>query len=446
MGRGTAGVAAPCDDGSAVYVNPAWLARNSGVLISGGGILIHGVATFTSDIGTATTTDNDLATVPHAYAIVPLGRKVTFGIGGYAPYGLSVNWPITFAGRFVSYNTDLKTFYVQPTVAYALNDAIAIGGGVTVVSGKVTLHRREDLARVPLGTTGLTFGALVDNETDFVDTTLSSSWGHGVGANVGASVTLGPAFRVGVSYLTRVSLDFNGRATFQPAAGSVHVTKPNPLGLPVGTPLDPFVAQAQSALQDQPAATAFDMPAQFVVGVSGQASERLTLLADYQWVGWSAFKTVTLEFSNPLPPTETLVQNYRDTGAMRLGTEYVVKRDDLEPAGAVLRGIRLRGGYFFNQAAAPDENVTPLLPEAKRHHLTAGVSIDFGEIQNRGTRPRPGMSSHWSIDLAYQYVHHADRRGRTVNPPAGELPTTALNSGVYGSRSDLFSMMVTFRP
>jgi hypothetical protein len=73
------------------------------------------------------------------------------------------------------------------------------------------------------------------------------------------------------------------------------------------------------------------------------------------------------------------------------------------------------------------------------------VSLDLGARQNTG--PRPGTSSHWSIDLGYQYVHHADRRGRMVNPPPGELPSTALNSGVFGpDSSNLFSMMVTFRP
>ena len=77
--------------------------------------------------------------------------------------------------------------------------------------------------------------------------------------------------------------------------------------------------------------------------------------------------------------------------------------------------LRLRAGYAYTQAAAPDETVTPLLPEARRNHVTAGV----------GWSPRPGMT----VDLAYQFIAHADRRGRTVNPPPGERPTVALNSG-----------------
>ena len=36
MSRGGAGVAEPCDDGSAIYVNPAGLATGKGITISGG--------------------------------------------------------------------------------------------------------------------------------------------------------------------------------------------------------------------------------------------------------------------------------------------------------------------------------------------------------------------------------------------------------------------------
>ncbi len=121
------------------------------------------------------------------------------------------------------------------------------------------------------------------------------------------------------------------------------------------------------------------MPAQFVVGASVQAAERLTLFFDYQWVDWSVFDTVTLDFENPSTPDEHLIQGYRDTNAVRLGGEL-----------AMTTSLRLRTGYAFAQAAAPNQTVTPLLPEAKRNHLTAGL----------GWTPKSNMT----VDLAYQLV------------------------------------------
>src|SRR6186997_1365629 len=53
MGRGNTGVAEPCGDGSAIYVNPAALATGGNTL--GAGVIpIFGSGTFTSDAGKTT--------------------------------------------------------------------------------------------------------------------------------------------------------------------------------------------------------------------------------------------------------------------------------------------------------------------------------------------------------------------------------------------------------
>jgi long-chain fatty acid transport protein len=292
------------------------------------------------------------------------------------------------------------------------------------------LQRREELARVPIPTVpGATFGALVDSGTDFLDTRLSASRSTATGAHVGAIVKVSDRVSLGARYLTKVKLTYVGTADFTPLTGSYRVTRPNPLGLPVGTSLDAFVAPLQAAFQDQTASTDVTMPAQFVVGGSWHVDDRMVLRADYQWVGWSAFDIVTLDFSQPLPPDEPLLQNYRSTSAALLGVEYGVGRA-AGPDGDQHR-TTLRAGYFFNQAAAPDDNVTPLLPDARRHHFNAGVGWTISDRLN--------------FDIAYQFVHHDDRRGRVDNPAPGQPATTALNSGVYQSRGDLLAFTITYR-
>ena len=90
------------------------------------------------------------------------------------------------------------------------------------------------------------------------------------------------------------------------------------------------------------------------------------------------------------------------------------------------RGKRRVTGKYL-----PVRSVTPLLPEAQRNHVTAGLGWSRGRM---------------AVDLAYQFIAHADRRGRTVNPPPGQLPTVALNSGVYRSTGNLLGLTITFRP
>jgi len=422
MARGGAGVAQPCADGSAIFINPAGLTASQGWIITGGATLIHGSGTFTADQGPVTSSEVAKgAPPPHLYLVNKVNDKLAVGFGTFVPYGLRIQWPIDFAGRFITYDSSLTTVYLQPTIAYAVTPSISIGAGVTIARGSVELNRREDLARVPLGATGLTFGALVDSQTDFENTMLSASGAWGAGANLGAIVKASEQLRFGVRYLTHVKLHYSGSATFTPIAGTFRVTKPNPLGFPVGAPLNALVAVAQAALQSQPASTDIEMPAQLVAGTSVSATDRLTLFADYQWVQWSSFDSVVLNFSTGVPPSEVLPQNFHNTSAVRLGAQY-----DLNSMW------RVSGGYIHNQAAAPDENVTPFLPDAARNQFTAGV----------GWTPRPKLT----VDVAYQFIAYDDRRGRIVNPPPGTAPSTALNSGVYRSRADLIGLTLTFRP
>ena len=343
---------------------------------------------------------------------------MTVGLGGYTPYGLGLKWPLDFRGRFVSFESRLQTFYIQPTAAYAVSDKLSIGGGLVLAVSTVELKRREDLATVPLGTVpGVTFAALLDNQTDFETTVLSAKRQTGAGAHVGVLFKASDRVRFGAKYLSRVKVSYDGTATFTPVVGTFRVTKNNPLGLPVGASLESAASQVQASLQNQAVSTELVMPAQFVAGISVHATDRLRLMADYQWVGWSAFKSITLAFSQAVPPDETLPQNYRDTSALLIGTEYA-----LRPA------LRLRAGYFHNPAAAPDETVTPLLPESRRNHFSGGVGMTLGGA---------------TLDLAYQYVHHADRRGRSTNPPAGTAPTTGLNDGLYRESSHLLGVTIS---
>lgn len=423
MSRASASVAEPCEDGSAIYFNPAALAGAKRTVLGGGGTPIFGSSRFTGDNGTTTKQKKTFLGSPvHFYFQYGLNEKVSLGVGFYTPYGLGVEWPLDFGGRFVTHQADLLTGYLQPTLAYAVNDRVAVGGGLTVAISSVTLKRREDLARVPLaGAPGLTFGALVESHTDFVDTSLTASKASGTGANVGVLFKANDRVRIGARYLTKVTIAYDGTAVFAPIAGTYRVTKTNALGLPVGTPLNPFVSEVQAALQSQATSTELPMPAHVAVGLSVHAHPRLKLFGEYQWVGWSAFKSVVLDFSKPIPADDVMVQNYRNTSTERFGLEL-----EIRPA------VWVRGGYFHNQAAAPDETVTPILPEAARNHFTAGIGVTLNRT--------------FTLDVAYQFIHQDDRRGRIVNPPPGALPTVALNSGVYRARSNLLGMTLTVRP
>ncbi len=419
MGRGGATVAQTCEDGSAIFFNPAGLVGRTGYTVSAGVTVIDARGGFTDD-RTQTTVElqNDPIPVPHGYLRYGKTERLAFGLGMYVPYGLGTKWPIEgFAGRFLGYDNSLQSIYVQPTVAYQLTESVRAGAGLTVVFASVELNRRLDLSEQivpspPAPAPGITFGQLgIPPGTAFADASLSGS-GIGFGANFGVQYEATDWITFGVRFLTPVTIQYEGEATFDKVPTGIILPPGNPFapdadgdGESEAVPLDRVIAPVFQVgpLVTQSVETEITMPAQFVAGVSLRPTPRLTLLADYQWSGWSVFDRLVLDFE--VLPNQVQIENYSDTNGLRLGVEY-----------DVTSAFTLRGGFITHGAAAPDETVTPLLPEAYRNEYSVGL----------GWAITPSIV----LNAAYQYIDQADRRGR-VRELDEDLPLAAVNSGVY---------------
>ena len=427
MGRAGAGVAETCDDGSAMYFNPAGLVGDPGWTVSGGATLIFVSGDFTADRTQETTDlDNDPVPVPHLYARYGINEQWAAGLGVFVPYGLSTEWPTGgFDGRFLGYDNSLQSIYIQPTVAYQVTDRISVGAGLDIVIGAVELNQQQDLSQqaVPssLVPPGTTFGDLgIPFHTAFADVKLDASGATGIGANVGVQVQATNWLRFGARYTLPVTLNYEGDATFTKLQTGLTLAPNNPFGLPGGTPIDALVGPAfeQGPLVDQTIETEITMPGQLLVGTSIQATPQLTLLADYQWTQWSAFDELPLDFEQDALDTEQ-TENYDDTHALRLGVEY-----------AVTDAFTARAGILTHGTAAPDETVTPLLPEGYRNEPTLGL----------GWRP----SSLLEVNVAYQYIAQNDRRGRVRELEEG-IPLSEINSGLYSFNAHLIGTTLTLR-
>lgn len=426
MAQAGAAVAQPCDDGSALFFNPAGLLETHNVTISGGATMIAAQGSFTSDYTRATTDlQNDPILVPHLYAAYRLSDDVALGLGVYVPYGLETQWPTDWDGAFEGYDNGLQSIYIQPTAAYQLTDRIRIGGGPILGISSVTLNQRLDVSsqavpsdNVPDGTT---FGNLgIPFHTAFADASLEAHGATGVGGHIGVTVNATDWLDVGARYLSPIKFEYEGDATFEQVATGLTLPANNPVtGQP--TPLDLVLEPSfvNGPLVTQSLETELTMPAQVVAGVAVQATDRLLLQADYQWTGWSSFDTIPLTFEEETL-NQTRREGYENTGAVHVGGAY-----------EATEALTVRAGYLFNQSAAPDRTVTPLLPEANRNHLTAGLSWH--------------IIPSTTLNVAYQYLGQNDRRGRVRGARPGENNPTAedLNSGLYSFNAHLVGTTVT---
>ena len=418
MGRAGVAAASPCADGSAIFFSPAGLAGLSGNRFSVGVTAIAAQGRFTDDfLNHRTDLDNPVIPVPNAFFTHQINEKVTAGIGVFAPYGLETKWPVEgFEGRFLGYNTNVRSIYVQPTIGYQVSPNLKIGIGVAYIHSTLKLRQRADLSTrvipaalaVPAGLpAGTTFGMVgVATGTDFADATLDAS-GSGFAVNFGAILKVSDRFSIGGHWLTRKQIKYDGDATFVQVPTALVL--PVAIGpLPAGTPVDAVLAPqfgSGGALENGPVATSLVMPPQGTLGFAYKVSDTWNFMADYQYVVWGWFSGVDIDFQNAATPDLALHPNNNDTHGFRFGTEY-----RYSPT------IQLRGGYLYHTAASPPQFVTSLLPEGARNEFTIGAGIE--------------LTSKLHADLGYQYIKQNDRRG-TVNLALG-------NTGLYQFSAHLF--------
>jgi long-chain fatty acid transport protein len=401
-GRVGAGIAEPCDDASGVYFSPASLALQNGA-VSIGAALVRSGNTFRYNAGQAPVNSSSPAhretayvPVPHVFLSYKATPRLAVALGVFAPYGLGLEWPVcptdgsdcegeNFEGRYTGYDNSIRSFYIQPTVAYALSDAFAVGVGVDIVRATIDVSQRADAAN--LGLSGV----------DIADAALSGE-GNGVTAHISAIARIGPQTSIAARYLHSVELDMDGDADFTQ--------------VPTGTVFDALIApqfQSGGPFADQDISTTIELPAAFVVGIAHRPIDPLLLMFDYQWTGWEAFDQFDIAFAGS-GDTTTLNLDYRNTNTFRLGAQY-----DVNDA------LALRAGFRYNTAATP--RATPFLPEGERNYYTLGLGY-------RVTRAL-------SADLAFQYINQPDR--------AGSVRPGSPNVGVYESTGQVFGLTLAYR-
>ncbi|HOX20560.1 MAG TPA: outer membrane protein transport protein [Gemmatimonadales bacterium] len=421
MGRGGTGVASPCADGSAIFINPAGLllAKGKGVT-SAGATMIRATGDFTnSTTGEVSSLVEETHPVPALFMGYGLSDNATIGFGVFAPYGLAIEWPTTAEGRFLGYYSSVKGIYFQPSFGLKASDRLSFGIGFDITSSSVELKQRVDLADQEAAP-GVTFANLgVAYGTDFADVQLAGN-DISTGFHIGAIAKLTDDLSFGIRYLSKQTVNVDdGLATITQVETNLYLAPGNPLGLPAGTPIDALVApqfQPGGSLVNQGGTATLPYPAQLSMGLTLQATDKLRLLGDVGIQYWSVWETLPLNFA--LLGEKTIVENYKNTTSWRLGAEYLVGSKSTA-----------RLGIIAHNAAAPDQTVTPNLPEAARTEFTAGF----------GSR----INERFGFDLAYQYIDQADRQGRSGDGGMA-VPTAALNDGVYTFQANLVGITLTY--
>jgi long-chain fatty acid transport protein len=255
LGNAYAGQGAAAENASTIFYNPAGMTFLTGRQISGSLSAIKPSVQFTNSGGS--TAPGGLASpagnsgdaggwnyLPAVYLSWQLAPNWWAGVGVTSPFGLKTEYDAGWVGRFQSQKTELKTYDINPSIAYKFNDTVSLGGGVSYQHARLTLDR------------SLFVGVEQPIRLDVSD----SEWGW----NLGAMFNFSPSTRVGLTYRSSIGYTLSGNAV---TSGAVVNAAP------------PVTANAR-------------VPATTSLALSHAFNDKLQLLSDVTFTQWSSIKSV----------------------------------------------------------------------------------------------------------------------------------------------------------
>ena len=432
--RGFAVTGSPCEDASTIFWNPGVVSPQKGWSFLAGLAAIQINGSFVEDT-TFTEHEGDvpLALVPHVFAnYSPENSKLSYGLGVYAPYGLTSQWKDDFPGRFQAKKASLASIYIQPNISYQINETWSIGGGPVIGHSTVELIQALDLSAQETTTPGVTFAQLgIPLRTEFGRANLNGD-AMAFGGHIGVFARPNENWTMGLRFLTPLEFEYDGaEATFTQTQTDIVLPPGNPIC--IGNPaacggdangsadIDAILAgqfTTGGALVTQEVSTKITHPAQVQAGFGYSGFPNWLVSVDYAWTGWKRFKELPVTFAGPASGSNrVLIEDYNNTSSLRVGA-----------ARQFTGGAQLRLGFSGVASAAPDETVTPLLPEQDRAYGSIG-----------GSYP---ITSNLSIEGAFLRVFAGGKRGRVVERDSRSQSASSLNSGVYDLTANVFSISV----
>ncbi len=269
--------------------------------------------------------------VPNFAFATPIGDRLALGVSVAAPYNFTTKYEQGSFARYDALTSELRSGDASLTLAYQVNDWLDVGAGLNAqyVKAKLTSAMPSVSPLLPDGSSSL--------EGD----------GWDFGWNVGAQVHKGP-WDFGLSYRSKIEHELDGD-----------------IAIALTGPLAPNSVTTSGT-------ASFNTPWFASASVRYAVSDKLTLNAQVNRIGWSEFQAITVEYPNG---GDVIHQNYKDVTTGAIGLDY-----------ALSDKTTLRAGVGYDPTPTRDSLRTARIPDADRWlfsvggstEVTPGVTFDAG--------------------------------------------------------------------
>lgn len=129
------------------------------------------------------------------FSVHPVNDKLTLGLATGGNFGLALDYQDDWVGRYYVQEVTLQAAFIQPAIAWQVNDQFSVGAGVSAVYG--ILEQKMAINRIVKGN---------DAELKLKD----EDWT--VRFNLSVLYELTEGTRFGLTYLSEAKLDFSDQA------------------------------------------------------------------------------------------------------------------------------------------------------------------------------------------------------------------------------------------
>ena len=332
-GRSYAGEAAIAQDASTIFYNPAGMTELSGPQTLAGGYMIKPEANLSNRGSTVTgvavggRADDqgfDANPLAHFYAAAPIESGLWLGLAVTMPFGLANKYKSDYFGRYDSIESRIATVDVAPSLAYAINPKVSIGGGLDVQYIKAKLAQA-------IPNPGMLGNPAGDGKFTVKGDDVS------VGYNLGVLYKPTDDLRIGLSYRAAISHDVSGNAV-----------------------------QEFSGTTRKGVTANIDLPDIIGLGVAYRLTPQVTLLAQGNFYSWNRYDQVTFNYSDGTK--SVLEEQFRSTFGGAIGAEV-----------AVGGGWNLRTGLQYDQTPTRDAFRSTSMPDTDRVWFSVGASYAISQ-------------------------------------------------------------------
>ncbi|WP_017345385.1 long-chain fatty acid transporter FadL [Pantoea sp. A4] len=359
LGRAYSGEGAMGDTAASASRNPATMALMDRPEFSIGAVFIDPDVNIsgTSPSGRSLDAKNIAPTqwVPNIHYVQPINDQWWIGASITSNYGLATEYNNGYTAGPYGGTTDLMTGNFNISTAYRLNEHFSFGLGVDAVYAKAKIERYAGESLSSLGVPANTQIAHLNG----------NAWGYGW--NAGVLYEVDKNNRFGLSYRSKVKIDFDGNYRSDLPSYINPINQAAGLGLPYAT--------GGSTI---PGSLTLNLPEMWEISGWHKVAPKWAVHYSMAYTSWSQFQE--LKATNNGQTLFYKDEGFHDAYRIALGTTYFYDAN-----------WTFRTGIAFDDSPVPADKRSISIPDQDRVWLSAGTSYAFNEDA--------------SIDVGVSYMH-----------------------------------------